>query len=274
MKKVFFIGVILILYSCGSNKLVSYNDKFKKVPTQAELVTLNISEFKPETQNTSTILSIKRLEDAKILNTLIDQIPKIPQYVGKIIKNSKKKYNQSYKARNTIAYEIINSKDSTVILPKLELERRIFIQGLKKDTTAIKISLTPQYLDNGLFVFKLEEIKMNYSKAKIKAKYPFVNVSVSIKGIYIQEKDNKLEEVEVDTKEIIFPIKHGESILSEMKINLFSDPLKIKNLRAIEVSVGETNPFFVKLEELEDNLDENKDLLDDLLKTITEKLKE
>ena len=196
--------------------------------------------------------------------------------MGKIIKNNKKKYKQNYTARNSITFPITDTVNKVVIiknLPIIHLTRKIFISDSLN--TALKLRFNPINLKNGfmLFQFDSEKSLMEYTKAKTTKNYPFINLRIIIKGFYIEKDGNSISENEISSKEIIIPVKNGmkfSDILSE-KENIYSSPFKIQNLMALEVTVNEINPYYIKLEELETKSDENSDELTGLIRRLIKK---
>ncbi len=269
------LSIILLFFSCSSTKLNSYNSKFVKQSTQAEFIHLSI-----EKDNSVDISGqFNTLFKSSITTEAINQIIKIPEYVGKIIKNSKKKYKQEYSAKNSITFKLAKKINDGSIeiknLPVLNLTRKVYIKDTLK--TALELKFKPVNLNNGfmLFQFDSENSKINLTKAKIKPSYPFVNLSVTIKGFYIDLKDNNITENEISSKEIIIPFKNGidfSKLLNNNKI--YSSPFKIQNLMAIEISVNETNPYYIKLNELETKSDENSEELTELIRRLLEKKEE
>ena len=273
MKNILILLFISILItSCSSTKLNSYNEKYVKKPTQAEFTFLSIEK---ETE-TEMLGQLDTRFKSTITTEAINQIIKIPEYVGKIIKNNRKKYKQEYFARNSIKFPLIDKIEDNKLnvksLPILTLTRKVFIKDTLK--TALKLRFKPHNLKNGFMLFKFdaENSKINLTKAKIKKSYPFVNLNITIKGFYIDLAGDNITESEISSKEMIIPFKNGidfSQLLNNQEI--FSSPFKIQNLMAIEILVNETNPYFIKLEELESKSDENSEELTELIRRLLEK---
>jgi len=273
MKNLVLLSSLLMLFSCTSSKLISYGNDFEKTKTQAEFVYLEIEEDTTLTKDSSNKAFIETLVGAEIIN----QIVKIPDYVGKIIENNKVKYTQMYMARNSITFPLIDSiktkkgKDSIVkvTLQNLNLIRKISIND--KISEAIKLSFSSKNLNNGFMLFKFNpnESIINFTKAKTSKSYPFINLRVVIKGFYIDNDGNGITENEVVSKEMIIPFKNSTNFKEFLnKINIYSTPFKIQNLMAIEIEVNETNPYHIKLEEIDSKFDENSSELTEILKRL------
>jgi len=272
MKKVVVVILGMLVISCSTSKLKSYgkrgNDHYATFKTQAEFTSLKVNLYK-ESEN----IAAEKAFISGFYGIILDQLVKIPSYVKKGIKNTKKKYTQKYTAHNSLTFN--TNKDS---LPSLELHRKIFYN--KNDETinevASIIKFIPIHIDNNpLFVFKLDSIKMNYTKAKTTKKDPFVNLVIEIKATY-SEKDlnGKLVAKEYQSKNIVLPVRNGvnfNDILNDHAI--YSSPFKIEGLKNIEVTVTETNPYFLKLEELESIVSDNEEDLSSFFKELANLLK-
>ncbi|WP_298880706.1 hypothetical protein [uncultured Polaribacter sp.] len=269
MKKIIILFFTILLSSCSSTKLNSYDSNFIKRKTQAEFVHLNI--IKKETPET---LEINKNFSTAITGEIINQIIKIPDYVGKIIKNNKKKYKQNYSARNSITFPITETNNNDIVtiknLPIINLTRKVFIEDSLY--TALNLRFNPINLKNGfmLFQFDSDKSKIKYTKAKTTKNYPFVDLRIEIKGFYIEKEDTSISENEITSKEIIIPFKNGMkfSDILTAKEKIYSSPFKIQNLMALEITVNETNPFYIKLEELETKSDENTEELTELIRRL------
>ena len=260
MKNILFIILGLFIISCSTSKLKSYgeneHDNYATIKTQAEYTSLKIDIYK-KTEN--KILAQTFVSG--FYGIILDQLVKIPSYIKKGIKNTKKKYTQTYTAHNSLTFSngesVYTSPPDTIFrLPSLELQRKIFYNknGETIDEMASTIKFIPVHIDNDpLFVFKLEPIIMKYTKAKTTKKYPYVNLVIEIKATYLEKDANdKLVAKEYQSKNIVLPVRNGvnfNDILNDYDI--YSSPFKIEGLRSIEVTVTETNPYFLKLEELQ-----------------------
>ena len=276
MKKVVLLFGLFVFISCTNSKLISYKNNFKKTKTQAEFVYLKIKEDSTLTDEKSNNKAfIETLVGAEIIN----QIVKIPDYVGKIIENNKVKYTQMYMARNSIDFPLIDSiriekgKESIFVkrlkLGEIELIRKISINDSIFD--AIKLNFTPKNLNNGFMLFKFnpENSNINFTKAKTTKSYPFVNLRIVIKGFYIDNDGNGITENEVVSKEMIIPFKNAANFKEFLNgIEIYSTPFKIQNLMALEIEVNETNPYYIKLEEIDSKFDENSNELTEILKRL------
>jgi hypothetical protein len=275
MKKIVLFICLITFVSCSSSKLNSYGKNFEKTKTQAEFVYLEIEKSAVKITETKDKAFVKTLIGSEIIN----QIVKIPDYIGKIIENNKVKYTQMYMAQNSITFPLIDSiktlsgKDSIftkrITLPKVKLIRKISINDTVFE--AIKLNFIPVNLNNGFMVFKFnpEKSNINFTKAKTTKSYPFVNLRVIIKGFYIDNDGKGISENEVVSKEMIIPFKNSTNFKEFLnEIEIYSSPFKIKNLMALEIEINETNPYHIKLEELDKKYDENSSELAEILRRL------
>jgi len=272
MKNTIFIVLGLFVISCSTSKLKSYGKKgsnnYATFKTQAEYTSLTIETYKKSEDKISAQAFV-----SSFYGIILDQIVKIPSYIQRGIKNSKKKYTQTYTAHNSLTFET-----NTDSLPSFELQRKIFYNknGKTINEIASTMKFIPIHIDNDpLFVFKLESINMKYTKAKTRKKYPFVNLVIEIKATYLEKgTNNKLVAEEYISKNIILPVRNGvnfNDILDDHAI--YSSPFKIHGLRNIEVTVTETNPYFLKLEELETMVGDNEQDLSKFFEELSNLLK-
>ncbi|WP_299124063.1 hypothetical protein [uncultured Winogradskyella sp.] len=279
MKKILLsLFTISLLMSCSTTKLNSYgtvnSNAYQKIKTQAELAHLEITKASSPRTIAMSSIDISGISGTELI---IEQLLKLPDYLGKIIKDRKKKFTQTYKAKNTLDFEteVANSKKSYDInLPELNFSRKIFSKSI--ETNALELSLTPKLIDEkSLFVFKIIDVNMTYTKSKSTKKYPFVNLNIVIKCTYYDKQDDSSFVEKTHTaNSIVVPFKNGLDFGSVYNgINIYSDPFKVQGLKTIEVEVTEINPYYLKLEEMETNLTENKDDLSTILTKLTELIK-
>lgn len=284
MKKLILIfTTIFIITSCSTTKLNSYGENYKKIKTQAELVSLKISDtiftgnaIITQANNSNSFNILGNIISSDLI---INQLEKIPSYINRIIKDSKKKYTQNYNANNTLTFKT-GFENDILKLPNLDFRRKIFYDNKQAD--AIKIKFSPHPINgkkfkntDTLFVYKLNDIIINYTKAKTTKNYPFVDLNIEIKAKYYEkDSDNKISEKEYTSSNINLPVKNG-IIFDRFIIDypIYSKPFKINNLKMVEIKVIETNPYYLKLEELESNLTENKEDLSGLFKELSKLLK-
>ncbi|MFK5878808.1 MAG: hypothetical protein QM478_04840 [Flavobacteriaceae bacterium] len=284
MKNILFIILGLFIISCSTSKLKSYgekeSDKYATIKTQAEYTSLKIDLYK-ESENTVT----EEYSISGFYGIILDQIVKIPSYIQRGIKNRKKKYTQKYAAHNSLTFETVkyakrdtNKKNPIFTLPSVKLKRKIFYNknGETINEVASTIKFIPIHIENDpLFVFKLASIDMKYTKAKTTKKYPFVNLVIEIKATYLEKDANdKLVAKEYKSKNIVLPVRNGvnfNDILNDH--NIYSSPFIIEGLRNIEVTVTETNPYFLKLEELQTMVGDNEEDLSNFFGELSKLLK-
>lgn len=276
---VLIVTIFLLLCSCSTTKLNSYGrigeKSYKKIKTQAEFVHLNISKqiYKDKSYKADT--SKIGLESFITSELIIEQILKIPDYLGKIIKDRKKKYTQTYLARNTVPFKTEMIKNETEVklhLPKLKLTRTIFTNFKETNNKkAIEIEFDAVAIDDSLFVFRLADVKSGYTKAKTTEKYPYVNLLIDIKGFYYDQLNGKIKEQAYSAKTIVVPVRNDKDTKELYdSFEVYSDPFKIEGLKIIEIKITEINPYHLKLEELESNFTANEEDINNLLKKLTE----
>ncbi|MBO3116245.1 hypothetical protein J4050_05765 [Winogradskyella sp. DF17] len=278
---VLIVTIFLLLCSCSTIKLNSYGKigekSYQKIKTQAEFVHLKITEHR-----TSALTNVDEennisSESFDPSGLIIEQIVKIPDYLGKIIKDRKKKYTQTYTARNTVPFKtgvIDNDTGDSIALPKLELTRTIFTNAKETNNkSAMRIQFDAIPIDDSLFVFSLKDIKSSYTKAKTTEKYPYVNLLIEIKGTYYSLVNGKIKEQAQDANTIIVPVRNHTDTKELFKNSkIYSDLFKIDGLKTIEVKITEINPYHLKLEELESNLSANQEDINNLLQRLKELL--
>lgn len=275
------IAVLLTitLCSCSTTKLNSYgkigNKSYQKIKTQAEFVHLKIREHRTAALTTVDDENNIGLENFEPSGLLIEQLLKIPDYLGKIIKDRKKKYTQTYTARNTLSFKtgvIENDSAKSLVLPELELTRTILTNNKETNgKSAMQIQFDALPIDDSLFVFSLKDIKSSYTKAKTTEKYPYVNLLIEIKGTYYNPVNGKIKEQSQESNTIIVPVSNNIPAKKLFKsLEIYSDPFKITGLKTIEVKITEVNPYHLKLEEMENNLTANQEDINNLLQKLTE----
>jgi hypothetical protein len=281
MKKIILLLAVFSLISCSTTKLNSYgkinNNSYQKIKTQAEIISLKITSVNYNLNGGVNNNRVESLSSFSLSDLIIEQVLKIPDYIGKIIKDRKKKYTQNYKTKTTLDFLTgPYKKESIIKLPKLDFRRKIFTADTTTNNkNAIQLEFIPKPINDSLFVFKLDTININYTKAKTTKKYPFVNLIIEIKATYYEKDDNGVyNEKEYTAQSIKLPVKNGLNLNTMIdEYPIYSDPFKINDLRMIEITVTETNPYYIKLEELETNLTENKGDLTTILTKLTELIK-
>ena len=85
----------------------------------------------------------------------------------------------------------------------------------------------------------------------------------------IDNDGNGITENEVVSKEMIIPFKNAANFKEFLNgIEIYSTPFKNQNLMALEIEVNETNPYYIKLEEIDSKFDENSNELTEILKRL------
>ncbi|MBC8756632.1 hypothetical protein H2O64_18310 [Kordia sp. YSTF-M3] len=272
MKKLFtFLAFISITFNISAqekNYQITGN-KINVVKAQSEYITLEI------TKGPDKLAAIKNpkfasLATGVLVPFIIDQIPKVPEYFSKILKGQKKKYVATYSAKNTVIF------DSSKKLPIVTLTRYI---NNPSENEACKIVLKPQEIINENFSFKVDQATIKFSKAKIKKDYTHLILLIEISVTYdTSSKENgtlKTSKTEVKSSTLKIPVSMSTGTTLNSKINeQLSDAFPIDNILEISVKVTETNPFKVKLEEIESVVEDFKEPIADFFKKLGESLEE
>ncbi|MFD1064037.1 hypothetical protein ACFQ1Q_12340 [Winogradskyella litorisediminis] len=275
MKIKLIIILAICLCSCSSTKLNSYGinkeNNFEKIKTKADFNYLKITSSDITIPNRA---DINPDSNGFVSDILVSQLLKLPDYIGKIIKDRKKKFKQNYSAKNTLDFKT-NHTDTTVSLPELEFERSIFIENVNDKNQALKLNFNPVLIDDKMFAFKLDDAILSYSKAKTTSKYPFVTLNIIIKCSYFDKESGGIDsEKEIASQNMVIPIGINQKFKTVYNdVVLLSDPFEICGLKTIEIEITEINPYYLKLDELETNLNENSENLTDILTKLTELIK-
>lgn len=265
MKTIIFTTLLtfISISFCAQNKNYTIeNEKVKQIRIKSDFTNLSIVKH-----NTNTFTP-KSFVASAILPFVTGQIQEIPKYITKVLKRNKKKYTADYSAKNVVTFNT-----NQHILPKLTVERFINF-GNKTGEPASRIILVPEIVQNKYFSFYVESANVNYSKAKLKNGYSHLVLLLEISITYDKlSKDKNVEKTEIKSTALKVPIdvKSLTNINSEINKNL-SDIFPIENILEISVNVVETNPYRLKIEELESVLSDFDEPIADFFKKIGESL--
>jgi len=249
----------------SQNKYYTLKDNtVKKVPVLSDYTLLNIQQINFNASQQNSVLS--KGSGVEILAGLITNLPK---YVIQIIKGNKKKYMAEYEARNTL------TSWGNDIYPKLILSRYINTSN-KSDDLSAHIEILPKKTQKDFFAFYVDNASVKYSQAKIKKGYTHLILLIEITAVYGEKDDNGsiVNKKEITSKPIRIPITVGSNqpISSNLKSTL-SETFQTANLMEVRVKVTETNPFKIRLDQLQTTLEDNGELLGDIFSKLGELLK-
>jgi hypothetical protein len=220
-------------------------------------------------------------------------------FIEKTIKEKAKKdalaYNASYKC-NASGQGFYNNSGVTD-LPKLTLKRRIkTIDG--EELTAVDIDFIPEMSsDKTAFrYFVKNKCKYNYSIAKTKRFYDFIDLTFEIKfkSIYVKDAEYKIEDLRITTLSIPMvevgntqqlseeaysgwiPLPPKSTILTTKGIAPKNDVYDMINkntgLYEIEITATETNPYKIKAENKQSIIESSGEPAAELLNTFIESM--
>ncbi len=262
--KLIFIMTFTSLFAQNKNYKVEKNS-VKTVETKSDYTILKIEKqdkISQETKNNSANIQ------ASLVPFLVGQIPKIPQYISKIVENNKKKYVAEHNAKNSVDFK------TDEFIPSLTFER--YINTTTNDNVlATKIVLKPKIVQDKYLAFYIDTISLPYSKAKLKNDYTHLVLLIEITAIYGEiENDKSIKKTEVKSSSLKIPVNvaSNKEVLPVLKENL-SDTFTLNNILEISVKVTETNPFKIKLEKIESFIANNNEDLSGLFSEISKLLK-
>lgn len=167
------------------------------------------------------------------------------------IKNSLKKYTGEYAASTTV--QDPNAPQD------LKLVRSIKAIGSRNLVVAAQFDLSVN-IDSDGFYYIISVDQMEYSKAKLKSKYYFLDLAFEVEVTYLVEGGKKTS---VKSKPIYYSLFDFLDGTDELVIS--TDRFPTGKVSEVSVKVTESNPYKIKLEKIQGFLDDNDDLLSDLL---------
>lgn len=184
-------------------QLINYNDK-GSVKLLAEKTTLSIigvnAKLTPDEQFAGLIAAAGAI------------LPPIIDLVVTNIKEKVKKNALSYKGeyKGFVSGEKFYMSNDNASLPKLTLTRKIKLKADQSDQVAVKIEIIPELSsDQTAFRYKIQDkCEYNYSIAKTKCKYDYIDVNIEIKfkSLSIIKDEYKLNDLR--TTIITLPMVH------------------------------------------------------------------
>jgi len=186
-----------------------------------------------------------------------------------VLSKREEKFSADYSAK--ISSDDFYEKNQQLNLQGLEFKREFKFKNSNDFEKGIYFKLLPDISRDGRsFRFGLEELELNYSKAKTSKKVDFIDISIEIKIKAFVESEEKYEEKEIGNKVVkIEGVEFGSDnkidIDAKNNIENWSGWFPIPNIELV-VEPGE-------LVELENKLDLNKQALAKGL-TLEELLKE
>lgn len=273
ISKIILVLGLLLVFNCKSTKNYKYSDSAKKVEkeksiSESTLLQISMESVKYIPVETDTSETLENLIETEVIGL----ISNIPSYINQVLEKEKKKYTGTYKAKNSLSQQIkIDSPN--IVLPELTLTRSFIKKGDITNNNAMKLVLKPHSMPSNRFAFIVDTLILNYSKAKLTKKYPFVNLLIEITATTVNNKNDKSTK---KANPMVIPYKVGDNSWFKKAdyTTYFSDTFSIKSIIEFEVQVTEINPKKVSLESLEKILTDNKNDLSKLFKAISDTLKE
>ncbi len=260
------------------------NGKIEKERTISEETVLEISDS--EISYTKIVKADN--SDTQVLGTVgfsgvttavIGLISSLPEYTNQILEKRKKQFHVEYNAKNSFQTQpiitIVSDTTSSITsyLPELILTRSFYDKDLNKKE-AVKLVLAPNILQNKYMAFSLEDLKMNYSKAKITDKFSFINLMITVKLIYTEKASEVNEKKEITSKPLIIPYSLNPNFNFDKNKykSYFTDMFPLENIIEIDIKVEEINPKKIKIEDLQKILTDNNEDIKKILEAISESL--
>ncbi|WP_179345633.1 hypothetical protein [Winogradskyella ursingii] len=275
MNKIIIVFGFLLLFNCKSTKYYTYNNNkdVEKIKSVSDYTKLEIDMVAVPFQKLE-INSSQELIIANSLSTaLVSLVGNIPKYVTQFIETEKQRYTATYKARNSLK-ENIESREKHFYLPQITLTKSFVKEGKDfENIPATCIILKPHLVQSKFLAFTIEDLEINYSKAKLTKDYPIVNMLIEIKATTIDSTNAKKELI---AKPMIITHKVGDYkwFKRDDYKTYFSDTFSTEGIIDFEVKITEINPKKVSLENLEKILTDNKDDLANLFKAISDAIKD
>lgn len=236
-------------YSRSGNKIIT-----SKTSAEANYLTVTSTTLSVPTTTAGQENMLGITEFLPIITKGIEGIFKVSAY---LIEKNLKAYTGEYSARNI-------NRDAKKKLPKLTFARNITIVGDPVPKPALKMVFEPVITHENLFAFELKSVDCNYSKAKLKAGYPIIDLTVEIAVTYYDGNEKKTQ---TSTPLVVHGVNVRGIYSLPDSIGFYSDNFPSnKRITEIHMKVVETNPYKIRAEKLKELSDKFGDDAKELAK--------
>ena len=281
------ILAMIILPKCLAAQIKNY----KASPSQQSIEKIKIYgdklslEYKLSTPSPLDNPNIKKLEREATtgvlpaLNVATAVLPSIFNFasntVNRIVNNNLKKFVGEYEFRQTILFE-----DTTQTIDEIKLKRSVIEVQNEKELTAFELKLKKKTVTPQEYVFQLAEIKLPIAKAKATNSHPYLNVSIEIELIFVDDQGNSSSQKSNPIQVPLLRIGSSHNFINESQFYSSKFYSKFKPSE-IKIKIIESNSSKAKFEAIKEDTEQiNADIKDitqtlslEIIKEYIEKLK-